>query len=681
MGAKQSNNYQNPRPSQENIQSNNYQNPRPSQQNIQQNKYNEKKETITLDEVYECLEDYKQVINNVYILNKLLDDNYDYMNEKLNDGDDNPINSIFSDLLHDEYDNSVNEQFVEIIELTKNPRELNHCRYLFSCKKYENLDGLSLMNIKTANVTKTIDDLSYVNVANLLEYRIAEMCRKIPMYGKLYIHSGFSMWTKGVKIYFNLIRKHPLFPEKWIMVSSGLNISSYTEKNTQDPKQFSNEFRLLMENITQVMNSNVYLQIIEESLEEAQKIAEESITLSEEKNALYDFSKKVLDNAPYDVNAKLKEQEAKLEAQNSSRMAANAVTQAKAAQYSLTEAEASIATKTTTWEYGTEDEYENLRCIFSGVHPQWNGLYIKDCTLHGSKYNIAEVTFNVMSDIEQYYTQLSNNQIILSSYVTEYGKHIAIVKIIKHGQDIHFQMKEAHLDMLFGSNVQHSNEQETPSQEGGGTRSHIFLDPSTYFVGIGTNERTTKYSENYATTKNYNLQHVVIKSGTYPNIVSNRVAENPRHIQSNPKKNNYFFFDQFSSATMRRESNLYTFDELYQHTEDGSEVEENTKKYGADISFELTDKNKNTNEIGNIGMVIDKISENGEVFGGLSIKTKPNLYNINGKNVIKPGNTIMYVTSDGLLHISGIMLGNKILSVQKDDEDEEHLYWGDDKIL
>ena len=258
------------------------------------------------------------------------------------------------------------------------------------------------MNIKTANVSKTIDNLSYVNVANLLEYRIAEMCRKIPMYGKLYIHTGFSMWTKGAKIYFNLIRKHPLYPEKWIMVSSGLNISSYTETNTENPQKFSNEFRLLMENITQVMNSNVYLQIIEESLEEAQKIAEESITLSEEKNALYDFSKKVLDSAPYDMNAKIKEQEAKLEAQNASRMAANAVTQAKAAQYSLTEAEASIATKTTTWEYGTEDEYENLRCIFSGVHPQWNGLYIKDCALHGSKYNIAEVTFNVISDIEQY---------------------------------------------------------------------------------------------------------------------------------------------------------------------------------------------------------------------------------------------------------------------------------------
>ena len=56
MGAKQSNNYRNP-PSKE--------------ENIQQNNYKNKTETITLDEVYECLEDYKQVINNVYVLNKL----------------------------------------------------------------------------------------------------------------------------------------------------------------------------------------------------------------------------------------------------------------------------------------------------------------------------------------------------------------------------------------------------------------------------------------------------------------------------------------------------------------------------------------------------------------------------------------------------------------------------------
>ena len=53
--------------------------------------------------------------------------------------------------------------------------------------------------------------------------------------------------------------------------------------------------------------------------------------------------------------------------------------------------------------------------------------------------------------------------------------------------------------------------------------------------------------------------------------------------------------------------------------------------------------------------------------------------NNNGQQNVKPGNTIMYVSSDGLLHISGIMLGNKVLSVKNEDE-TEHLYWGDDKI-
>ena len=92
-------------------------------------------------------------------------------------------------------------------------------------------------------------------------------------------------------------------------------------------------------------------QIIEDSAEEATQQVEDALTESEEKTALYNFSQKVYDNAPNDHNAYIKLQEAKMEAQNASRIASSAVTTAKAAQYSLTEAEATTATKTTTWEY------------------------------------------------------------------------------------------------------------------------------------------------------------------------------------------------------------------------------------------------------------------------------------------------------------------------------------------
>lgn len=630
-------------------------------------------EIISLDEVFECLEDYKDVINNVYSLNKLLDDYNEEIVEKVNENDDNAINSTLCATLHEEYDKH-NEKYCEIIELARNKNEVGSTRLLFSCKHYEELDGLSIMNIKTSNITEKIENLSYTKLAGLLENRIVDISQKIPKYGKSYIYAGFGLWSKGLRLYFNLVRPHPIIQGKWIMISSGIDINNYVSSPITNYKNFSYEFRLLMENITQVMNSNLYLQIIESSVEEATKNAEEALTISEEKTALYNFAEKVYENAPHDQTAYSKYHQAKLEAQDASRMASTSVTTAKAAQYSLTEAETSIATKTTTWEYGIEDDYDNLHCIFSGIHPQWNGMLIKDCHIHGNKYNIPEITFSVIADIEENYPILFHNQTILTTYVTEHGHHISIVKIIKHGDEVHFQMKEAHLESMFGT-----QQQQPQEEDNGKPRSHIFLDPSTYFIGIGTNERVTKYPVEYATTKPHNIQHVVIKSQTYPNMVNNRIAENFRHINSRNK--NYYYFDQFSASTMRRESNLYSFLEMKNHTENASETEGYEKKYGTDISFEITDKSKMTTEIGNIGMVIDKINDDGEVFGGLSIKTKPNTTDMSGKTISKPGNTIMYVSSDGLLHISGIMLGSKLLHVEKDEDDNEKLYWGENILI
>ena len=61
--------------------------------------------------------------------------------------------------------------------------------------------------------------MSYSNLALLLEHRIVEMSKRIPAYGKLYLYSGFSIWTHGVKNYFNLVRKHPLTKKPSLFLS------------------------------------------------------------------------------------------------------------------------------------------------------------------------------------------------------------------------------------------------------------------------------------------------------------------------------------------------------------------------------------------------------------------------------------------------------------------------------
>jgi len=638
---------------------------------------------LNLDEVYESLEDYKEAINNVYSLNAILDDYSDEILDKHNDGDMNPINSVLLSTLHENYDKTIATNYCEVIELAKNKGEVNNCRLVFSCKHYEEIDGMSILNMKTNNTSETIETLSHVVVAKLLESRIIEMSMKIPAYGNSYIHSGLSMWTHGIKCYFNLLRQHPLDNTKWLMVSSGVNLKNYTTLNVSNLNTFSKEYKLLLESITQVMNSNTYLNVIENSANDAEDLAENSIKESEEKTALFNFAKTVYDNTPNDPYAKAKLQDSQMAAHTASRMASQALTNAKAAQYALTEAEAHIATKTTTWEYGSSDDYSSLRCIYSGLHPQWNGLLISDCNLRGSEMDIPGITFSVMDDMTKYYTSLDHNQTILCSYKTAVGYYISIVKVIKHGDETHIQMKEAQLNAIFNYPIEpqsHNNQQPSTdfseTQAKPDIRSYIFIDPSSYYIGIGTNQQVVKYNDDYITTKANNVQHVVIKSKTYPNVVNTRVAEDRM------KKDNYYYFDQFSCATMRRESELYNFKEMNEKSEMGTEENDNiTQRYGGDISFEITDKTKTTCEIGSVGMVIDKVDDDGNVYGGLSVKTIPNIDTVNGKDTTKPGNTIMYVSSEGLLHISGVMLGSKILHVQENEEGEEELFWGDNKLV
>ena len=41
----------------------------------------------------------------------------------------------------------------------------------------------------------------------------------------------------------------------------------------------------------------------------------------------------------------------------------------------------------------------------------------------------------------------------------------------------------------------------------------------------------------------------------------------------------------------------------------------------------------------------------------------------------------MYVSSKGVLHISSIMLGSKLLHVEKDENGEEQLLWGENLVV
>ena len=622
-------------------------------------------------------------MNNVYSLSRLLDDYVDDIQERMNDGDENPINSVLLTTLHDGYTKETAKSYCEVIELGVNIEMVRRARMLFSCKQYELLDGHSIREIRNSKSSETIDGLTVANIGNLLEARILDVSRRLPAHGNTHVYATIGQWTHGVKAYFNLLRKDPVVENKWIVISSGVNICDYTKISTDNLQTFPPEYTLFLKGITQEMNSNAYINVIEESTHIYTKQADDAVKMLEEKNALYNFARQILENDPSDAYAKSKERNAKIDVQNASHIVSVAVTNAKAAQFTLTEAETHVAMKTTTWEYGAREIHDTLRCVYSGTNPQWNGQYIRDCVLQNANIDIANITLNVMSDIDHYYHDLYHGQVILSTHKINDTYYAVIVKVIVRGDDIHLQMKEAQMNKIFRTTsqlVSGQNPSNNPSQ-------FIFIDPSRRRIGIGTNEHSVQYEDEYITTARDNGQNVVIQSDTYPNFVASRVAEDLNHIRGGGRENNLYYFDQFSATTMRRQSYLYTFEQMCNYTteanneEYGDNLSKTTRRYGADISFEITDRTNQTKEIGNIGMVIDSVDESGQVSGGLSVKTRPVTKTINGRDIIKPGETIMYVSSDSLLHINGVLLGSKVLRVKQDENEEEHLYWGETKIV
>lgn len=187
--------------------------------------------------------------------------------------------------------------------------------------------------------------------------------------------------------------------------------------------------------------------------------------------------------------------------------------------------------------------------------------------------------------------------------------------------------------------------------------SFIAVDSGEQYFGVDTNIRYTKYSGKYTslTSNEYSVSknHMVVANTRYPNCVFERIAET-----TDPSLFSRYLAS-YSSATMRRKSNLYTFEQINNSIKDNTS--NNKYNYGSDISFEISDKSGLTTEIGNVGFVIDKyrtpqqMVETGEFdqITGAFLVCIPNY-----KNDPTWKRDLMRINSDGCVFVDKIRLGS-----------------------
>lgn len=200
----------------------------------------------------------------------------------------------------------------------------------------------------------------------------------------------------------------------------------------------------------------------------------------------------------------------------------------------------------------------------------------------------------------------------------------------------------------------------------------LSVDPTLQFIGVNSDQRFINYPYSFPVNTTSNIysskQNFYIKCSTNPLLCLERITESANDIVHpsndidelvkneivNGKSNTYRNFRSFSAATIRRKSNLYTTEEMYNYTLANSRQNNNFAKYGPEIAVEITDKNDFTSFIGNFGMVIDSLDENKQIQSGFIIRT----YDIDNKtNSYKQPRPITYIDSKGTLFAENIVVG------------------------
>jgi hypothetical protein len=215
----------------------------------------------------------------------------------------------------------------------------------------------------------------------------------------------------------------------------------------------------------------------------------------------------------------------------------------------------------------------------------------------------------------------------------------------------------------------------------------LTVDPENHFVGINSNDRFANYSLKHTSEALGSIydtsQHLYVKNDRYPNATFARIAENADTTTGErdyDATKDYTLFGTYSSATMLRCSEMWTYEESLQQAEHytTSLAAINTtdwqkkKRYGPDIAFEIKDVSGVTTELGEIQMVIDSIDLAGNLHGGFGVQVVDRTLGTIFPQALK---NIMYVNNESELFVNGVMLGGKLFK-----SDGVDLFWGDKKV-
>ena len=279
-------------------------------------------------------------------------------------------------------------------------------------------------------------------------------------------------------------------------------------------------------------------------------------------------------------------------------------------------------------------------------------------TLNDKCLNIGDYGILTYEDMTQYFIAhiYCTNQVIQQD---DYGDHsyIEILIVEKELNTVVFP------SVTLGGDTEVVGEFSVRTNNNNKNESYIAIDPDNKFMGVNTDERNIFYTYrfNHDTNSNIIKQNLYVRNDKYPVAVFERLWENPNldasgnaTIRGTENIDTMYEgqFGSFTALTVKRYSDNYSFQTMYNY------AKFTNKRYGVDISFEMRNLYMESQEIGHVGMVIEKTTRNGNfttfddtIKAGFLVSAT----NITGLNEVKEKD-LLYVSNDGDLSVNSVIL-------------------------
>ena len=105
------------------------------------------------------------------------------------------------------------------------------------------------------------------------------------------------------------------------------------------------------------------------------------------------------------------------------------------------------------WQLTSVALLPTAKCLLSSSYPNWTGKYVSECFIPHSNFNYPSIIYNIETDLNNNYPELTPGQFVVSTYIIEKFYYVSLIQITEYNGIKSFKEKQILVNDFFKNSL------------------------------------------------------------------------------------------------------------------------------------------------------------------------------------------------------------------------------------